>query len=55
MKRNISIVMKKTYPEVALSVGRPVAQYHKIQYNTDPTIAIGISPTTIAVQKATQP
>ena len=50
-----SMVIKKTYPDVDESVGSPVGQYHKAQYIVAPTIAIGISATTFAVQNATQP
>jgi hypothetical protein len=55
MKKNMSIVMRKTYPDTELSLGSPVGQYHSTQYSTAETIAAGISATMLAVQNATQP
>lgn len=53
--RKKSIVMRKTYPEVDESVGRPVAKYHSTQYRTPEMMALGISEMMDAEQKATHP
>jgi hypothetical protein len=55
MNKKNNMVIRKTYPEVELSVGKPVGKYHKTQYSTLDTMAMGISATTCAVVKATQP
>lgn len=54
MKRNMSIVIRKTYPETELSDGSPVGQYQRTQYRTELRMAKGISATMLAVQNATQ-